>query len=188
MNDTQDDSVCTANIAGASDQTVTPSATDATVPASTPDEAELLRQKLAQMTEAAKRALADLQNYKKRVEEEKKSLREFAAVGLILELLPIVDNFARATASLPPELTAHPWSAGLLSVEKQLGDLLAKQGLKTVEGLGSALDPLKHEAVLQSPGPKDIVLAILENGYLIGDKVLKPAKVKVGNGEATPES
>lgn len=180
MNVQQDDAASTDDPAG-----TTP---NQTISAAIPDAAELLRQELSQMTEAAKRALADLQNYKKRVEEEKKSLREFAAVGLILDLLPTVDNFARAIASLPPELNSHPWTTGLLSVEKQLQDLLVKQGLKAINGVGSPLDTLKHEAILQSPGPKDIVLAILENGYLIGEKVLKPAKVKVGNGETAPES
>lgn len=144
---------------------------------------EKLQKDLAQMTEAAKRAMADLQNFKKRSEEEKKSLQQFAAMSLILEFIPIVDNFKRAAQHIPDDISENAWVQGIINIEKQLTDLLLKQGLTEIKAENEIFDAQKHEALMQGPGEKDKVIEVFETGYMLGDKVLKPAKVKVGQGE-----
>lgn len=175
---TQDDP---ASAASSQDNKQPDSANSSSTPAD--DEMEKLRKDLAQMTEAARRAMADLQNYKKRSEEERKALHQFAAISLILELLPIVDNFKRAVQQRPEEISKNPWTEGIVNTEKQILDLLTKQGLSEIEAANQPFDAQKHEALMQGPGVKDQVIEVFETGYMLGDKVLKPAKVKVGNGE-----
>lgn len=147
-----------------------------------PTELESLQQELAAMTETAKRALADLQNFKKRTEEEKKGLRQFAAMSLIIEILPVFDNFNRALAQIPEDIAENQWVAGITNIAKQFKGIIEKQGLTEITTEGEKFDPVKHEALMQGPGEKEMIIETFEPGYMLGDKVLKPAKVKVGDG------
>lgn len=141
------------------------------------------QQKIAELTEMSKRALADLANYKKRVEEEKAGFVKFANMSLILEILPVLDNFKRAFVHIPKELNENEWVKGVVQIERQLMEAFAKQGVAEIKvGKGEKLDILKHEAILQGPGEKDIILEELEKGYVFENKVIRPAKVKVGDG------
>lgn len=140
-------------------------------------------QQIADLTETAKRALADLTNYRKRVEEERTSFAQFATVGLFLELLPILDNFNRAFTHVPKEIQKTEWFKGTLQIEQQLVGILKKRGVAEMpSSVGETLDPTKHEAISAGPGAADIVIEEYEKGYMLGDKVLRPAKVKVGDG------
>ena len=139
--------------------------------------------KIAELTEVSKRALADLQNYKRRIEEERSQFVKLANASLILGILQITDNFDRAFAHMPQELEKNEWVEGVIQIEKQLSETLKKQGLKSIESIGQKFDPNFHEALLHAPGKKDVVIEELEKGYLLNDKVLRPSKVKVGNGE-----
>ncbi len=144
---------------------------------------EQAQQKIQELTEMGKRALADLANYKKRVEEERAGFSKFAALSVILEILPVLDNFHLALAHMPPELQESEWVKGILGIEKQLSETIKKQGIEEMpSAVGQHFDPHKHEAVLQGPGEKDTVIEELNKGYMLGDKVIRPAKVKVGNG------
>lgn len=140
---------------------------------------------LSQMTETAKRTMADFQNYKRRVEEEKKSWAIFANLELIKNLLPIFDNFKRAQTHAPKDANEETtkWLEGIGMSINQLEKLLQDFGVKKIESLGQKFNPDFHEALAQDKGEKDIVLEELESGYTMGDKVLRHAKVKVGNGE-----
>lgn len=140
---------------------------------------------LFQMTETAKRTMADFQNYKRRVEEEKKSWAIFANVELIKNLLPIFDNFKRAQTHAPKDANEETtkWLEGIGMSINQLEKLLQDFGVKKIESLGQKFNPDFHEALAQDKGEKDIVLEELDAGYTMGDKVLRHAKVKVGNGE-----
>lgn len=140
---------------------------------------------LSQMTETAKRTMADFQNYKRRVEEEKKSWAIFANVELIKNLLPIFDNFKRAQTHVPKDANEETikWLEGIGMSINQLEKLLQDFGVKKIESLGQKFNPDFHEALAQDKGEKDIVLEELDAGYTMGDKVLRHAKVKVGNGE-----
>ena len=151
---------------------------------SVPAELEAARKEIEQLTEISKRALADLQNYRRRVEEERGSFAAFANASLILAILPILDNFSRAFTHMPEDLKNNEWVAGVMNMEKQLVGVLQKAGLAEMpSAVGQQFDTNKHEAVLTGPGEKDIVLEEFEKGYMLSDKVLRPAKVKVGDGE-----
>lgn len=140
--------------------------------------------KIQELTETAKRALADLQNYRKRMDEEKTSFVQFANLVLLLELLPILDNFQRAFLIVPEEIKKTDWFKGALQIEQQLVGVVRKQGVTEIPNtVGQKLDPSKHEAIATGPGEKDVIIEEFEKGYMLGDKVIRPAKVKVGDGD-----
>lgn len=145
-------------------------------------ELETAKTQIQTLTDALKRALADLANFKKRTDEEKKTFVEFAAADLLRETLQITDNFDRAFAHMPENLKGNEWMAGVQHIEKQLQDMLTKQGVKEMETLGKPIDPHFHDALLTGKGPKNIVIEVLEKGYMLGTRVLRHAKVKVGDG------
>lgn len=148
-------------------------------------EAELAaaNKKVEEMTEAAKRAMADLQNFRKKTEEEKTGFVAFANAALILELLPVLDNFARAFVAVPEEVKKTDWFKGALQIEQQLVSIVGRQGVKEMESqIGKKVDVRFHDALATGPGEKEIIIEEFEKGYLLGDKVLRPAKVKVGDG------
>ncbi len=151
----------------------------------TSDEFTQANNELSQMTETAKRTMADFQNYKRRVEEEKKSWAIFANLELIKNLLPIFDNFKRAQTHAPKDVNEETtkWLQGIGMSINQLEKLLQDFGVKKIEALGQKFNPDFHEALAQDKGEKDIVIEELDAGYTLGDKVLRHAKVKVGNGE-----
>lgn len=145
---------------------------------------EAANKQIADLTETAKRALADLQNYRRRVEEERATFVQFANVALILELLPILDNFQRAFLQVPEEISKTEWFKGALQIEQQLVAVVRKQGVSEMPSqIGKKLDPKVHEAIATGPGEKDVIIEEFEKGYLLGDKVIRPAKVKVGDGK-----
>jgi len=130
----------------------------------------------------AARSQAELQNAKIRLEREAQELRKFAAEGVLLRLLPTVDNLQRALKSLPEDIAKHSWVKGIVAVEqdflKQVGDM----GLKRFESLGQPVDAARHEVLLQGEGEAGTVTEIFEDGYELHGKVIRPAKVKAGGG------
>jgi len=150
-----------------------------------PQDVELLtlklkdaEQKLSQMTELGKRAIADMENMRRRMEEDRARMMLFANVELIKELLPIIDNLRRANSHLPKEI-----SDGITQISNQFERALEKQGVKKIEAAGKPFDPAFHEAVTIVTGPKDTVIEVLEDGFTLGSHVIRPAKVKIGTGE-----
>ncbi len=141
-----------------------------------------LKKEHSALTETAKRAAADLQNFRRRVEEERSELRIFANAELITALFPIIDNLKRAFDNLPEELAENEWVKGIQAIEKQLLDTLASLGLEEIKAIGEQFNPELHEAVMQDSGPKDEILEEFEKGFAFKGKAIKPAKVKVGNG------
>jgi len=138
--------------------------------------------KLQAMTEMAQRASADLQNFKRRAEEERASIILFANKKLLDAIFPTIDNFQRAAKSVPENLKDDNWTQGILAVEKQFVDTLKGLGLEEIPALGQPLDPNLHEALMAGPGEKDIIIEEFEKGYTFGGKVVRPSKVKVGDG------
>ena len=140
-----------------------------------------VEEELAQMTETAKRAMADLQNMKRRQEEERSRLIIFANADLIKKLLPILDNLDRAKDHVPEG--AEEWFKGIDMSLQLAHKTLQESGLTPMEALNKPFNPDFHEAVTQGPGEKDTVVEEFEKGYMLGDKVIRHAKVKVGTGE-----
>lgn len=149
-----------------------------------PDELVKLRAETERLKDLAARAQADLQNAKIRMEREAGDLRKFALEGLVMQLLPTVDNFQRAFSHLPADLASHDWVKGVQAVEQDLIRILGAVGLKKIESLGTSVDPHKHEVLQTGPGALDVITEVFEDGYEYQGKILRPAKVKAGNGEA----
>ncbi|MDA1208898.1 MAG: nucleotide exchange factor GrpE [bacterium] len=145
-------------------------------------ELEAVKDEANRLKDLAARAQADLQNAKVRMEKEGAEIRAFALAGLLVKLLPTVDNFQRAFDHLPKELQGNEWVGGLLAVEQGLITDLQSVGLQKMECLGKLVDPNIHEILQTGEGEKDMILKVFEEGYLLNDRVLRPAKVKVGSG------
>jgi molecular chaperone GrpE len=144
-------------------------------------ETEKLKKELNDMTELAKRTMADMQNLQRRTMEERGSIIFMANFDLIKDILPIVDNLSRAKANMPVE--AEAWYKGIEMSIEQLNKVLAEAGVKKIETVGQKFDPNLHEALMQEKGEKDMILEELEAGYSLGNRILRHAKVKIGNGQ-----
>ena len=128
-----------------------------------------------------KRAQADFINYKRYSEQEKLDLGQYSCSQLIYSILPVLDDFERAYASLTE---ANPqWVEGVRLVENKLRSILESQGVKEIEAMGKPFNPVEHEGLLHIKGPEGIVVGEVRKGYRLHDKVLRPAQVMVGNGE-----
>ncbi len=155
------------------------------------EDLESLKQTLAEEKKKAEeylaswqRAQADFINYKRRTEQERQGLNSFANANLILNLLPVLDDLERALNAVPPAKSAkHSWIDGIRLVERKFQTILNGQGVTPVKALGEAFDPNFHEALRQDKGKEGIVIEEFQKGYMLGDRVLRPAKVVVGNGE-----
>lgn len=130
------------------------------------------------------RAAADYKNFKRRAEIERAELIRSAGADLILKLLPVVDDFDRAVASVPAEIAATPWWGGTQLIAHKLRLLLESQNVKVIEAVGQEFDPNVHEAVLyeEAEGQDGKVVEELQKGYKLGERVLRPSMVKVGRG------
>lgn len=129
------------------------------------------------------RAQADFINYKRFVEQDKADSLKYANANLLVNILPVLDDMERAIAAIPPKETHHKWVEGFIMIERKFKNILEKAGVSQVLSLGMEFDCHTMEAVTSIKGPKDIVVQELEKGFKLQDKVIRPAKVVVGNGE-----
>ena len=126
------------------------------------------------------RAKADLANYKKEEKERMQGLMEYVKQEFLFSFLSLVDNLERAEAELKEEEKSSKTVQGFLQIGKQLREFLKNQGVKEIEAKGKEFNPSLHEAVATVEGEKSgRVAEILEKGYMIQNKLLRPAKVKV---------
>jgi len=158
------------------------------------DEVATLSQALAEEKERAEsylanwqRAQADFVNYKRRNEQERDEISRFANSRLMLALLPVLDDLERALDSVTPRLEDSSWVEGIRLIERKLRAGLEAQGLSQIEALGKEFDPNFHEAAGHSEGQEGIVAHELQKGYMLHDRVLRPSRVIVGNGEVSEE-
>ncbi len=138
--------------------------------------------KIEELTGQVARAMADLQNYKRRSEEEKGSFVKFANAELLKIILPVLDNLDRSVTHLPEELKDNEWTKGMLHIHDDLIKTFEKLGISKVKTVGEMLDPNVHEALMAGPGEKDMIVEEFEPGYTLQGDVIKVAKVKVGDG------
>ncbi len=127
------------------------------------------------------RLMAEFQNYKKRVSKEKSDIRQYATEKLITELLPVLDNFERALASKAEDDPAG-YAKGMELIFTQMKTAFEKSGLAEVEAQGQDFDPMKHNAVLTEECEElesGKVSKVLQKGYSLNDKVIRPAMVAV---------
>lgn len=134
------------------------------------------------------RLQADFDNYQKRAEMQKFELIKYANAELINQILPVLDNFKRATSQAPKveDLGAINWITGIQAIEKQIEKILSENGLLEIQiEKGQHFDPNIHEAISHEPNdlPVDTIIETVETGYKLNDKVLRPAKVRVSSGK-----
>ena len=159
-------------------ETATEAATAETAATPPAETAESVR---AELMDRILRLQADFDNYRRRTRQEQSELSAFVTQNLIKELLPIIDNFERALSSRPTD-DPSGFGAGVEMIFRQLYGVLEKQGITTVDAVGSLFDPNRHEAILkdtESDQPEGTVVAELQKGYAVGGKVIRPALVKV---------
>ncbi|MBI4289189.1 MAG: nucleotide exchange factor GrpE [Chloroflexi bacterium] len=132
------------------------------------------------------RAQADFINYKRRTEQEKADASKFASAMLILNLLPVLDDFQRAFASVSASLAGLTWVEGMQLVYRKMESVLEANGLSQIKAMGEKFDPRYHEAVLHKEGDEGVVIEELQRGYRLHDKVIRPALVVVGKGYERP--
>jgi molecular chaperone GrpE len=136
----------------------------------------------AEYLDGWQRSRAEFANYKKRVEAEREEWRRTSNEALLLRLLPVVDDFERAFQKVPPEWADSPWVSGINMILRKLHVFLESQGVVPIQAAGQSFDPQQHEAVLQeetAEHPDGAVIAEIQRGYRLGERVLRPAQVKV---------
>ncbi len=150
-------------------------------PAETQNDAlEELRREKDSLQDRLLRTAAEFDNYRKRVERERRDLADYMKADVLTEILPIVDNFERALQA--PSSDADSLRKGVELIYKQMIDFLRKRGVTPIEALGADFDPNFHQAVIHETSPahrEGEVIEELQRGYMLGDKLLRPAMVKV---------
>ena len=135
-----------------------------------------------QLQDRLLRTTAEFDNFRKRVERDRREMAERASEGVLLDLLPVVDDLERALAAEAAGDGAEAYRRGVELIYRQLTDLLARRGVKPIDALGADFDPNLHQAVSSeaAEGYRDgEVIAVLRTGYLLNDRLLRPAMVKV---------
>lgn len=168
--------------AGSAEATETPEEDNAPEAENTEEKAEeKTEEKADDGNEKYVRLMAEFQNYKKRVAKEKNDIREYATEKLVMELLPVLDNFERALAASAEDDPAG-YAKGMELIFTQMVTELQKSGLSEVEAEGQDFDPTKHNAVMTEENEElesGKVSKVLQKGYALNDKVIRPSMVAV---------
>lgn len=128
------------------------------------------------------RAMADMDNLRRRVRKEQEDLAKYASLKIVEELLPVLDNFERALAADKESMTVESLLEGVNMVYRQMVQVFEKEGLSAIEAQGKPFDPHVHQAVMQTQNPEfdsGVVVAELQKGYMFKDRVVRPAMVQV---------
>lgn len=133
------------------------------------------------------RSEADFNNYKKRIEQERSETAKFANLSLIINLLPIMDDFERAFNTALGKSTQVDWADGISLIFRKLQAILQAQGISEIRAIGEQFDPAIHEAVGQGEGDEGKIIEEMQKGYKLGDRLIRPALVVVGHGKQAPE-
>lgn len=159
---------------------------DDKAPAATPENAEIkkIKEDADRYMNNWRRAQADFENYKKQKSTENDDLVSFAREVTIAKMLPALDNIDRSLAHLPNKVEElEAWKSGVEKTQKQLASILEQLGVKRITAKsGDAFNPAIHEAVAQGEGDgfkPDTIMEVLEDGYQINGKIVRPVKVKV---------
>ena len=161
-----------------------------TGPAQTPlvttEELDVLKKQLedaqtqtAEFKDGWQRARAEFDNYRKRMERDNALVYQNAVGNIVKRYLPVMDDLQRALQSRPADLA---WASGIELIYRKLQSILDSEGIKCIEAEGQPFDPVFHEAIGQEHSdyiPSGHVVAVVQNGYMLGDKVIRPAMVRV---------
>jgi len=147
-----------------------------------PDPLEELRRERDALQDRLLRTAAEFDNYRKRMDRERRELADYTAGEAIKDLLPIIDNLERA---LQASAQDDPLRKGVELIHKQMLEMLRKRGVTPIEALGADFDPNVHEAVTHEESDQHRegeVMEELQRGYKVGERLLRPAMVKVAKG------
>ena len=162
---------------------------DGTFEAASPDTSSAITELEKQLAEAQsqaaeykdgwQRSVAEFQNYRRRVDAENKDAYQNAVGNIIKRYLPVLDDLERAMAARPANLA---WVDGIELIYHKLQSILEAEGLKRIDAEGQMFDPNFHEAILQEPSEdheSGRIIAVVQNGYILGERVIRPAQVRV---------
>jgi molecular chaperone GrpE len=161
---------------------------------------EALKAEIAALRDRSLRALAEADNTRKRAERERDESRQYAVTRFARDLLTVADNLARALTACPPEARAEANESlkavidGVEATERELQNILTRNGVKPIEAAGARFDPHLHQAIAEVPGDGQAagtVVNVVQSGYTIGERLLRPAMVTVaraGEPARSPES
>jgi molecular chaperone GrpE len=153
---------------------------------------EALRAEIESLKDQRLRAMAESENIRRRVEKEKAEISQYAVTKFARDMLGIADNFARALAACPPALreAADPQIKAVLdgveATDRQLLATLERYDVKQI-GTDGKFDPNLHQAIAEVPGagkPPGVIVDVVQTGFMIGDRLLRPAMVTVARQEA----
>ena len=150
------------------------------------NENEELQKKYDELNNQYIRLAADFDNYRKRQAQERESLLKYGAENTLKKIIEVLDNFDRGAKANETIEDCEKVKESFNLVHKQLLDVLAKAGLETIEAEGKEFDPNFHEAVMQTPTsdyPEHTIIAELQKGYKLEDRVLRPSLVNVATAE-----
>lgn len=147
------------------------------------EEILVLKNNIENLEKKVQLAQAELINYRKRKDEETSNMLKFANMDLILDLLPVIDNFERALA-VTTDASFNKYNEGYKLIYNHIVETLKKFGVCEIEALDKEFDPSLHEAVMigkEEDKPNDVVLEVFSKGYTLKGRVIRPSKVKVNN-------
>lgn len=134
-----------------------------------------------QLVDQLQRSVAEFQNYRRRVDQDRARLREIATSDVIRSILPLVDDLQRALSAIPPEQSESGLVGGISAIERKFAAILERYGVTPVGVVGEKFDPAVHEAVsTDESGEQTHIAEVYQTGYKQGESVLRPAMVKVG--------
>ena len=145
------------------------------------DPLEALRQEKNTLQDRLLRTAAEFDNYRKRIDRDRRDQADAAMADALEDLLPIMDNLELAL-SAPGGDDADAYRKGVELIHRQMADLLRKRGVKAIEAVGTDFDPRVHQAVVHEVSPdhrEGEVMQELRRGYMLGDRLLRAAMVKV---------
>jgi molecular chaperone GrpE len=141
------------------------------------------RERSEKLADDLLRSQAELQNYRRRMEQKQDDVRARAVETTLRKLLPVADDFHRALKTLPTEVDGNSWAQGFRLIESNLWKTFESEGVTAMDSVGKPFDPARHEAVVfdETTTGNHMVVEEFQRGYLIQDRVLRPAMVKVGS-------
>jgi molecular chaperone GrpE len=150
--------------------------------------------KIAELKDQNLRALAETENVRRRVQRDRDEALKFATTGLAKDLLPVADNLRRALEAIPADAiekdeALRSFATGVEMTERLLLAALERHQIKRIEALGQKFDSNLHQAMFEVPGtgqPTGTVVQVLEAGYTISDRLLRPALVGIAKADAAP--
>ncbi|UAK26224.1 nucleotide exchange factor GrpE [Sphingomonas nostoxanthinifaciens] len=156
------------------------------------DDATALRAEIEDLKKQILYAQAEAQNVRRRLEKDATDARAYAATGFARDMLSVADNLARALAAIPAELREGESTKGLVTgiemTGKELDNVFQRNGITRIEAIGAKLDPNRHQAMIEMPSDQapGTIVQEMQAGYMIKDRLLRPAMVAVARAPDQP--